>query len=271
MTFELAVGEVTQAAPRAEAPRSATAVAPLRVLVAEDNLVNQEVAVGLLRRDGHEVDVVADGHAAVAAVRAGTYDVVLMDLHMPGLDGIEATREIRRLPGAKGTLPIIALSASSLRNSAERARAAGMNGHLVKPIDPATLAAALAHHGRPADAGATALPRAGAVDEEHLRLLVEALGAAKVEELVAKLPEHAGPHRERLAEAQALGDLASVRTAAHSLNGMAASLGLTALSELTGAIEEACLEGQADRVAALCDRLDPSMDAALARLRALQF
>ena len=273
LTFELAGGEVTQAASRAEVPRTATAVPPLRVLVAEDNLVNQEVAVGLLRRDGHDVDVVADGHAAVAAVRAGTYDVVLMDLHMPGLDGIEATREIRRLPGTKGTLPIIALSASSLRNSAERVLAAGMNGHLVKPIDPATLAAALAQHSRPAvaDAGATAPPRVCAVDEERLRLLVEALGAAKVEELVTKLPEQAAPHREQLAEAQAVGDLASVRMAAHSLNGMAASLGLTALSELTGAIEEACLEGQADRVAALCDRLDPSMDAALARLRALQF
>ncbi len=271
VAFAHALGEVTPAAPRAELARITTAVAPLRILVAEDNPVNQEVAVGLLRRSGHEVDAVADGGAAVAAVRAGTYDIVLMDLHMPGLDGIEATREIRRIPGAKGELPIIALSASSLRNSAERALAAGMNGHLVKPIDPVTLAAALARHARPADAGATALRRGGAVDEEHLRLLVEALGAAKVEELVTTLPQHASPHRERLAEAQAVGDLASVRTAAHSLSGMAASLGLTALSELTGAIEEACLEGQADRVAALCDRLDPSIDAALARLRALQF
>ncbi|MGH7645815.1 MAG: Hpt domain-containing protein, partial [Gemmatimonadales bacterium] len=74
----------------------------------------------------------------------------------------------------------------------------------------------------------------------------------------------------QLAEAQALGDLAGVRAAAHALSGMAASLGLTALSELTGTIEEACLEGQADRVAALCDRLDPSLDEALARLRALR-
>jgi HPt (histidine-containing phosphotransfer) domain-containing protein len=73
-----------------------------------------------------------------------------------------------------------------------------------------------------------------------------------------------------VAEACTLGDLVGVRAAAHSLSGMAASLGLTALSELTGTIEEACLEGGADRVAALCDRLDPSLDEALAELRALR-
>jgi HPt (histidine-containing phosphotransfer) domain-containing protein len=112
----------------------------------------------------------------------------------------------------------------------------------------------------------TTTPVADATAPPH-----DALGTAKVGELVAQLPEHAGPHRERLFGAQALGDLASVRAAAHTLSEIAASLGLTALSELTGAIEEACLEGQADRVAALCERLNPSMDAALARLRALQF
>jgi signal transduction histidine kinase/HPt (histidine-containing phosphotransfer) domain-containing protein len=254
-----------------EAPRTQAVVPSLRVLVAEDNPVNQEVAVGMLRRYGHEVVVVADGRAAVEAVRAGTYDVVLMDLHMPGIDGIEATREIRGLPGGKGAVPIIALSASSLRDSRERALAAGMNAHLIKPIDPVALSAALAHHTRPTDLAATMAPRDGVVDEEHLRLLVESLGAEKVEKLVTKFPEYAGPYRERLAEALAAGDLASVRTAAHALSGMAASLGLTALSELTGAIEEACLEGQAGRVAALCDRVGPSMHAALARLRALQF
>jgi signal transduction histidine kinase/DNA-binding NarL/FixJ family response regulator len=244
-------------------------VRPLRVLVAEDNPVNQEVAAGLLRRCGHEVDVVADGLAAVEAASASSYDVVLMDLHMPGVDGIEATRRIRLLPGDKGAVPILALSASSMRDSAERARAAGMNGHLIKPINPAILAAALADHARPADPGA--MPRVrGVIDEEHLRDLINALGSAKVAELVTQLPEHARPHRERLAEALASGDLAGVRAAAHALSGMAASLGLPAVSELTSAIEEACLEVQVERVAALCDRLDPSMDAALAQLRSLQ-
>ena len=87
-------------------------VSPLKVLVAEDNPVNQQVALGLLRRRGHRVDIVATGRAAVEAVASRAYDVVLMDVHMPEMDGIEVTREIRRLPGEKGRVPIIALSAS---------------------------------------------------------------------------------------------------------------------------------------------------------------
>jgi signal transduction histidine kinase/CheY-like chemotaxis protein/HPt (histidine-containing phosphotransfer) domain-containing protein len=247
--------------------RKVTNVSPLRILVAEDNLVNQEVAAGILRHGGHQVDVVADGAAAVEAVRTATYDVVLMDIHMPGVDGYEAALAIRALPGGKAGVPILALSASSMRDSAERARAAGMNGHLVKPIDPAILAATLADLHPTAPAAAAPAP-AGAVDEAHVCDLVDALGSAKVVELVTQLPEHARPHRQRLAEALASGDLAGVRNAAHALSGMAGSLGLAALGELTGTIEEACLQGEADRVAALCDDLDPSMDAALERLRA---
>ena len=265
VALERATGDVAQETP----PPVEAAVRPLRILVAEDDPLNQQVAVGLLGRRGHEVDVVSDGRAAVEAVRAGSYDVVLMDLHMPGLDGIEATKVIRRLPGGRAGVPIIALSASAMRDSAARALAAGMNSLLTKPIDPVALAAALAHHTGPSVAP-SASPRAGTVDEDYLRQLAEALGPAKVEELVTALPEHVRPHRERLAEAQAMGDLAGVRAAAHALSGMAASLGLTALSERTGAIEEACLAGQADRVSALCDRLDPSLDEAFARLRALR-
>jgi hypothetical protein len=258
------------AVPRTEGARVEVPVAPLRILVAEDNPVNQEVAVGLLRRSGHMVDVVDDGRAAVAAVGAGTYDVVLMDLQMPVLDGIEATRAIRRLPGGKGDLPIIALSATVLPNAAQRALAAGMNAHLVKPIDPIALAAALAEHTRSADTRPTAPPSSSVIDAEHLRLLVDSLGPAKVAELVTELPGHVRPHRERLAAAQAVGDLPAVRAAAHALCGIAASLGLTALADLTGAIEAACLEEQAERVTALCERLDASLDEGLAELRALQ-
>jgi signal transduction histidine kinase/DNA-binding NarL/FixJ family response regulator len=268
VAFEPVLGAAVPQSPHALPPHS-EAASPLRVLVAEDDPVNQEVAVGLLRRSGHLVDAVGDGRAAVDAVRAGTYDVVLMDLHMPGVDGIEATRQIRRLPGRKGAVQIVALSASSMRDSRERAQAAGMNGFLIKPINPGVLAATLADHAQAA-ATVAAPPGPGVVDEAHLRTLVDALGSAKVAELVIQLPEHAGPHRRRLAEAHAAGDLAGARSAAHALSGMAGCLGLTAFCELTDAIEAACLDGQADRVAQLCEGLDRSMDAALDRLRALQ-
>jgi HPt (histidine-containing phosphotransfer) domain-containing protein len=95
------------------------------------------------------------------------------------------------------------------------------------------------------------------------------LGAAKVAQLVAELPAHARPHRARLGAAVADADLPQIQAAAHALAGMAANLGLTALAELTGSIEEACRAGRATEVAALCGRLDATFDDALARIEAL--
>ncbi|HWC05596.1 MAG TPA: ATP-binding protein [Methylomirabilota bacterium] len=266
VALEAAAGE---AAP--DPVRADVAARPLRVLVAEDNPVNQQVALGLLRRQGHEVDVVADGRSAVEALRAHVYDVVLMDVHMPGMDGFEATRVIRGLPGDRGRVPIIALSASVLPEETQQCLDAGMDGHLAKPIDPAALATILSQHVA-ARAAEPAPPPAGdeVVDHAYLRLLVEALGEERVGELVARLPDDLRPHRERLAQARASGDVAGVRAATHALKGIAVNLGLAGVGELTGRIEEACLAGDADRVGALSVRVDASIEEGLARLRALR-
>jgi len=108
-----------------------------------------------------------------------------------------------------------------------------------------------------------------AVDEAYVRLLVDSLGAAKVAQLVADLPAHARPYRARLGAASADADLPQIQAAAHALAGMAANLGLTALAEMTGAIEEACRAGRATEVAALCAGLDARFDDALTRIEAL--
>jgi signal transduction histidine kinase/DNA-binding NarL/FixJ family response regulator len=256
-----------------EAATSEPQVPPLRILVAEDNPVNQQVALGLLRRRGHSVDVVATGLAAVEAVGRRPYDVVLMDVHMPEMDGIEATRQIRRLPGEAGQVPIIALSASAMKDETDACMAAGMLGHLAKPIDPVALATTLARYGGAAPVREPAAVSAPAVDEvvdeAYVRLLVDSLGAAKVAQLVADLPEHARPHRARLGAASADADLPQIQAAAHALAGMAANLGLTALAELTGAIEEACRAGRATEVEALRAGLDAKFDDALTRIEAL--
>jgi signal transduction histidine kinase/DNA-binding NarL/FixJ family response regulator/HPt (histidine-containing phosphotransfer) domain-containing protein len=260
-----------------EAATSEPQVRPLRILVAEDNPVNQQVALGLLRRRGHSVDVVATGRAAVEAVARRSYDVVLMDVHMPEMDGIEATRQIRRLPGEAGQVPIIALSASAMKDETDACMAAGMLGHLAKPIDPVALAATLSHYAgaaparEPAAVGAPAVGEAlgEVVDEAYVRLLVDSLGAAKVAQLVADLPAHARPHRARLGAASADADLPQIQAAAHALAGMAANLGLTALAELTGAIEDACRAGRVTEVATLCAGLDARFDDALTRIEAL--
>jgi signal transduction histidine kinase/CheY-like chemotaxis protein len=120
----------------------------LSVLVAEDNDINALLVQALLARMGHRVTVVADGAVAVNAVASAhtmgaPYDVVLMDLHLPGMDGLEATRRIRGLGGAAGTIPVIALTANAFAEDRANCRAAGMNGFVVKPVDRRRLEAAI--------------------------------------------------------------------------------------------------------------------------------
>ena len=120
----------------------------LRILVAEDNVFNQQVATAMLRKRGHEVTVVDDGVKAVTAVETGHFDVVLMDIHMPEMDGLEATAKIRALPGG-ADLPIIALTADALAGERERCLAAGMSEYLAKPFKSHDLFAMVERWGPP--------------------------------------------------------------------------------------------------------------------------
>jgi two-component system, sensor histidine kinase len=121
------------------------ALRPLRLLVAEDNEVNCEVLAAMVSHLGHEAQFAHDGSAAVRAVQQGDFDLVLMDLHMPELDGIAATRAIRALHGDKATLPIIALTADAYAETRARCFEAGMNGFLSKPVTLDALAHTVAH------------------------------------------------------------------------------------------------------------------------------
>jgi len=116
---------------------------PLSVLVAEDNEVNRMLLGSILKRLGHRHAVAADGLEAVAAVERGSFDVVLMDVQMPVVDGIEATRRIRAMAGDRGSLPIIALTANAMAGDRERYMAAGMTDYVSKPINIDDLSAAL--------------------------------------------------------------------------------------------------------------------------------
>ncbi len=116
----------------------------LRVLLAEDNQVNQRVGLAMLRKAGHLVRVVGNGAEAVEAVRAEEFDIVLMDVQMPLLDGIEATRQIRALPEPRGLVPVVALTADAMTGAKEHYLQAGMDDYLAKPIRAAALLAKLA-------------------------------------------------------------------------------------------------------------------------------
>jgi CheY-like chemotaxis protein len=121
--------------PKPAAPkRIGPAESKLNVLLAEDTPTNQMLVVHTLKKRGHEVEVAGDGHAAVEKATRNSFDVILMDLQMPGMDGIEATAAIRALPGRRQT-PIIALTAHTMVGDRERCLAAGMEEYLSKPLD----------------------------------------------------------------------------------------------------------------------------------------
>src|SRR5947207_12087778 len=134
----------------------------LHILLAEDNVVNQQVATAMLLKRGHQVDVVANGREAVEAVTRERYDLVLMDIQMPEMDGFEATQRIRALPQG-GTLPIIALTAHALSGERERCLEARMTGYLAKPVKAHELRAVV--EGRGADG---AEPPPGGTAPVHL-------------------------------------------------------------------------------------------------------
>jgi PAS domain S-box-containing protein len=143
----------------ADSPCIQTSAAPdrrLRVLLAEDNAANRALVAALTAPLDIELHVVENGAEAVSAIQADDYDLVLMDMQMPVMDGPSAARAIRALPGHVALTPIIALTANVLPEQIEQCRAAGMQGHVAKPIDPRALFAAIAEHARPADEKAAA-------------------------------------------------------------------------------------------------------------------
>jgi CheY-like chemotaxis protein len=129
--------------PPATTKRDAVRAPPCRVLVVDDNTINQIVVQALLKKDGHEVVLASNGAQAVEAVQAGHLDIVLMDMQMPVMNGEEATRAIRQLSSTVRNIPIVALTANAMAEDIQRCREAGMNDHLAKPIDRELLRRAL--------------------------------------------------------------------------------------------------------------------------------
>ncbi len=160
-TIRCEVGEAPASCAR-DTPSAALSWArPLRILVAEDNQVNQMLVAIQIEKAGHRCDVVGNGLEAVEALERAPYDLVLMDIQMPEMDGPTATREIRRLPGAVAGIPIIAVTANAMEGHREEYLGAGMNDYVSKPIDPTLLMEAIARVCPPGEDNAeTATPLA---------------------------------------------------------------------------------------------------------------
>jgi signal transduction histidine kinase/DNA-binding response OmpR family regulator/HPt (histidine-containing phosphotransfer) domain-containing protein len=239
---------------------------PLRVLVAEDNPVNQQVAQLLLAKLGYRADLVATGAEAIDALRRQRYDVVLMDVQMPEMDGVTATERIRA--GAVDYQPyIIAVTADALQGDREACLHAGMNDYVSKPIHPLELSRALRRAGASGEPAAVAIApadegQAPIFDAAVLERLAQALGASApghLRRLVAVFLADAPKLIESVAGGLAAGDHDRVMRAAHSLKSTAASLGARRLSVLAAQVEASARAGALDEAAAAAAGLEPAL------------
>jgi two-component system, sensor histidine kinase len=292
----------------------ATALAPrtmplraLQVLVAEDHPVNRQYLSALLEGLGHQAHFAANGEEAVRAASARPFDLVLMDLHMPVLDGLGATRAIRALPDPRiSTLPIVALTADALDETRERCLMAGMNDFLTKPVSPqilatslrrlfgsATSAEALPHadtqahvhahlhtHTRTsADPGATlkqnprgALANAGAsalVDEAAVGMALQAVSLKKMSQLLESFLAQGPQTVERLRAAVRAAQTLELRVNAHAAKGAALNLGLAGLAATAEALQQGAAHLPAHEIARLVQRYEDQLATTKSALRSL--
>ncbi|MEN9709874.1 MAG: sensory/regulatory protein RpfC [Pseudomonadota bacterium] len=237
--FEMQVGKASVAEIVAQAPVAvARCLRPLRILVAEDNRTNQMVIAQILKQDGHEAVMVENGDLAVEALLQESFDLVLMDLNMPVMNGLDAAKFYAFAMVGQDRVPVIALTADATEQTAEKCRAAGMAACLNKPIEPQALLAAVAQHARqsvplaapstqiaPEDATASMEP----VDPRALSDLEKLGGKSFVSEIVAQFISDAALVLQKLGEAVQMQDVTGFRDHAHALRSCAANVGAQAV------------------------------------------
>jgi two-component system sensor histidine kinase/response regulator len=252
----------------------ADARASLRILLAEDNVVNQQVAVAMLVKRGHEVDAVANGRLAVEAVKKLPYDVVLMDIQMPEMDGFAATKAIRELPQGRD-LPIVALTAHALSGERERCLAQGMTDYLPKPFKAHELFAVIERERNPiVDPAAAPVPAAApesdvlAVDLEGFRQTLRDAGAEEaVDTILDTFLEQAPERVAALSVAVAAGDADSIMRSAHALRGASATIGAAPLAELLEHMEQAGRDGKVTAAVGDLQRVEEAVATVLDAVR----
>jgi len=237
-------GPVAGAAEATQDEESPADFAGRRVLVAEDNYTNRQVALGLLGKMGIDADVVVNGAEAVDAVAGGGYDLVLMDCQMPVMDGFAASEAIRGLPGAPGRVPIVAMTAHALSGDREKCLAAGMDDYLVKPVGYEAMRAVVARI-----LGETRKSESAAVEDRDKNQLVvfdrvdllcrllddDGLARDVVRAFIEDMPEHL--RRLRAAVAARAG--ADIKAYGHAVKGAARNVSAMAFQAVAARVEQA--------------------------------
>lgn len=252
-----------------------------RVLLVEDNAINQQVAQELLEAAGLEVQLAQDGRQAVDIVHSAPFDAVLMDLQMPVMDGLEATVAIRS-ETRFAALPIVAMTANAMQGDRERCLAVGMNDHISKPIDPAELFQVLRRwilpDAEPADAAAPNIAGAALpLDLATLAEIAAAEGLARVggnetlyRSLLHRFAEQHATAADAIRAAMAENDTATAQRVAHTVRGVAANVGATRVAEAGKALEQQLKHGAPASLPPLLATLDRCIQDAVAAIARLE-
>jgi CheY-like chemotaxis protein len=275
--LELPSGADASAAVGAPVPSTVAGRPRLRVLVVDDEALNRNIAREFLSIAGHAVICVDNGAAAVEAAAAEDFDVILMDVRMPGMNGLEATRLIHALPAPRGTVRVIAVTAQAFAQQIEICRQAGMDGHVSKPFKQAVLLAALAN--RTTTPGGTELavtPPAAAqtstaseppvLDRAAYEEVTEYLSPADLQENLRTLITRGEALLHRLRTSETLPQFGELAEAAHKLAGGAGTFGFLSVAAAARRFELAADMGEAETVR-FADHLATSIKASLTVVR----
>ncbi len=237
----------------------------VRLLLAEDNIVNQKVVLRILEKAAYRADAVANGREVLAALEKIPYDLILMDVQMPDMDGFEATQEIRRREKGRGRrIPIIAMTAHAMKGDRERFLEGGMDDYIPKPVHPENLMAAIERWVKNAS-GKHAVPSGEPTESGEVfgrEEFLERLGGDEqlFKEILLTFLEDAPVRIERMKQLSESGDLAALERQAHSLKGVAMNISAKALQKATFDAELAARNGEKERASSLAAKVEEEFE-----------